>query len=109
MDKFNDLDALLHQYLPEIIKDNTPNLMLNPENAENGLMKLVLSLVELLRKTIEKQAIRKIEITNLSEEQIENLGLTLMKLEEKVENLKQQFGFTDKDLEINLGQWIDIE
>jgi hypothetical protein len=109
MDKFTEQEDFFNQYLPRITKDNTQNLILNPENAGNGLMKLVLSLVELLRQTIEKQAIRKIESTNLSEEQIENLGLTLMKLEEKMEELKQQFGFTDKDLEINLGEWADIQ
>lgn len=109
MNNFTDIDLLLEQHLPKIIKESTPNLMLNPENAENGLMKLVLSLVELLRQTIEKQAIRKIEITNLSDIEIEKIGLTLMKLEQKMDDLKQEFGFTDKDLEINLGKWIDIE
>ncbi len=75
----------------------------NPENAGNGLVKLVLSLVNLLTELMEKQALRRIENDALTEEQIERLGLTFIKLEEKMEELKTHFDFTDDDLKLGLG------
>jgi DNA anti-recombination protein RmuC len=79
-----------------------------PENVESGLAKLVLTLIELIRKLIEKQAMRRIEGNSLTEDQIENLGETLMKLENKMEELKKIFNLTDKDLNLNLGPLGDL-
>ncbi|HET7434430.1 MAG TPA: gas vesicle protein K [Thermoanaerobaculia bacterium] len=73
------------------------------EIVENGLAKLVLSIVELVRKLLEKQALRRMDAGNLTEEEIERLGAALMKLEEKMAELKQVFGLSDKDLNLNLG------
>jgi hypothetical protein len=73
------------------------------ENAEHGLAKLVLTLIEAIRKLVEKQAIRRVEGGTLSEEEIERLGETLMKLELKMQELKTIFGLKDEDLTINLG------
>ncbi len=81
----------------------TQYISASPENAENGLVALVLSLVELIRKLIEKQAMRRILEDDLPEEQVERLGLTLMRLEQKMEELKKHFNLTDKDLEIFIG------
>jgi len=75
----------------------------NPDNVESGLAKLVLTLIEIIRKLLEKQAIRRVESQTLSEEEIERLGLTLMKLEEKMGEMKVYFGLTDDDLTIDLG------
>ena len=74
-----------------------------PENADHGLAQLVLTLIELIRKLVEKQAIRRVEGGSLSDEEIERLGETLMKLETKMEELKQIFNLSDEDLNINLG------
>lgn len=74
-----------------------------PENAGNGLVKLVLSLVNLLRELMEKQALRRIENDSLTEDEIERLGLTFIKLEEKMEELKTHFNLTDDDLRLGLG------
>ena len=79
-----------------------------PENVESGLAKLVLTLIELIRKLMEKQAMRRIEGNSLTEDQIENLGETLMKLENKMEELKKIFNLTDKDLNLNLGPLGDL-
>ncbi|MEI7824230.1 MAG: gas vesicle protein K [Chlorobiaceae bacterium] len=79
-----------------------------PENVESGLAKLVLTLIELIRKLIEKQAMRRIDGDSLTDEQIENLGETLMKLENKMDELKKIFNFTDKDLNLNLGPLGDL-
>jgi hypothetical protein len=73
------------------------------QSVEQGLAKLVLTLIELIRRLLEKQAVRRMEGGGLSPEQIEELGLALMKLEEKMGELKQQFGLEDEDLNIDLG------
>lgn len=80
----------------------------NPQNAEKGLAKLVLTLIELIRQLMEKQAMRRMEAGSLSEEQVENLGLTLMKLETKMKELQAIFGLQEQDLNINLGPLGDL-
>lgn len=75
----------------------------SPENIEQGLAKLVLSLVELLRQLLERQAIRRMEGGTLKDEQVEQMGDALMKLEEKVHELAQHFGLTPADLNLDLG------
>lgn len=81
-----------------------PNrLNADPEDPEKGLAKLVLTVIELIRKLVEKQAVRRVEGGNLSEQEIERLGLALMRLEGKMAELKNQFGLEDDDLMIDLG------
>jgi hypothetical protein len=80
----------------------------NPKNVEKGLAKLVLTLVELIRKLLEKQSMRRIEAGSLSDEQIERVGETLMKLETKMHELKEVFGLKDEELNINLGPLGDL-
>ncbi len=80
----------------------------NPENVESGLAKLVLTLIELLRKLMEKQSMRRLEGGSLTEEEIERLGETLMKLELKMKELKEIFNLTDEDLNIDLGPLGDL-
>jgi hypothetical protein len=73
------------------------------EIVENGLAKLVLSIIELVRRLLEKQALRRMETGNLTEEEIERLGSALMKLEEKMAELKRTFRLDDGDLNMKLG------
>jgi hypothetical protein len=73
------------------------------QSVEQGLAKLVLSLIELVRRLLEKQAIRRMEGEDLTPEQVESLGLALMKLEQKMLELKSQFGLDDEDLTLDLG------
>ena len=79
-----------------------------PENVDSGLARIVLTLIELIRKLMEKQAMRRIEGNSLTDDQIENLGETLMKLENKMDELKKIFNLTDKDLNLNLGPLGDL-
>ena len=76
---------------------------IDAQSVEQGLAKLVLTLIELIRRLLEKQAIRRMEGGGLSPEQVEDLGLALMKLEEKMRELKTQFGLADEDLNLDLG------
>jgi hypothetical protein len=75
----------------------------DPENVERGLARLVLTLIELLRQLMEKQAVRRIEAGSLTEDEIERLGETFLKLQQKMEELKATFGLEDEDLNLNLG------
>jgi len=70
---------------------------------ENGLAKLVLSIIELIRRLLEKQALRRMDAGTLTDEEIERVGAALMKLEEKMAEMKQIFGLADDDLNLNLG------
>jgi hypothetical protein len=75
----------------------------DPEGVERGLAQLVLTIVELLRQLMERQALRRVDAGGLSDEQIERLGETLMLLSERMDELKNDFGLTDKDLNLDLG------
>lgn len=75
----------------------------DPESVERGLVSLVLTLVELLRQLMERQALRRVDEGNLTEEQIEKIGMTLMALEERMAELRDHFGLSPEDLNIDLG------
>jgi len=75
----------------------------NRETIEQGLAKLVLGLIELLHQLLERQAIRRMEGGTLTDEQVEEMGLALMKLEAKIKELADQFGLKPEDLNLNLG------
>ena len=75
----------------------------DPEAVENGLAKLVLSIIELVRRLLERQALRRMDGGNLTDEEIERLGAALMRLEEKMEEMKRVFNLTDDDLTLKLG------
>jgi hypothetical protein len=75
----------------------------DPANVERGLVSLVLTLVELLRQLMERQAIRRVDQGALTDEQVERIGTTLMLLEEKMAELRDHFGLTPEDLNIDLG------
>jgi hypothetical protein len=75
----------------------------DPENLEKGLAQLVLTVVELLRQLMERQAIRRIEGGTLSDEEVERLGRTFLALANRMEELKDVFGLSDEDLNLDLG------
>ena len=80
----------------------------DPEELEKGLAQLVLTLVELLRQLMERQALRRIEGGSLSEEEVERLGRTFLALSRRMDELKDVFGLEDKDLNLNLGPLGDL-
>jgi hypothetical protein len=75
----------------------------DPRSAERGLASLVLTIVELLRQLMERQAIRRVEDGTVTDEQAEQLGYNLMLLDERMTELTEKFGLTREDLNIDLG------
>jgi hypothetical protein len=75
----------------------------DPDNLEKGLAQLVLTVIELLRQLMERQAIRRIEGGTLSADEVERLGRTFMALADRMNELKDTFGLTDEDLNLDLG------
>ncbi len=73
------------------------------EVVENGLARLVLAIIELVRRLLEKQALRRMDRGTLTDDEVERLGNALMKLEEKMAELKKAFGLEDDDLNLSLG------
>lgn len=80
----------------------------DPEGVEKGLAQLVLTIIELLRQLMERQAVHRMESGNLTDEQIERLGQTFMALAQRMDELKATFGLEDKDLNLNLGPLGDL-
>jgi len=81
----------------------TQRMETDPESVERDLLKLVLTIIELVRQLMEAQALRRVEQGDLSDEQVEGLGLGLMHLEEAMEDLKSRYDLTTADLNIDLG------
>ena len=75
----------------------------DPESVEKGLVQLVLTLVELLRQLMERQAVRRVEAGGLTDDEVENLGRTLMLLEDRMAELREHFDLEPEDLNIDLG------
>ncbi|WP_412741461.1 gas vesicle protein K [Krasilnikovia sp. MM14-A1004] len=83
--------------------DAAARLELEPESVERGLATLVLTVVELLRQLMERQALRRVDGGELTAEQVEKLGITLMTLEDHMARLCDHFGLTLADLNLDLG------
>jgi hypothetical protein len=96
----------LHQIAGELehVQDAFPRRVnADPEKVERGLAQLVLTLVELLRQLMERQALRRMEGGTLTDEQLDQLGETFMKLNQRMDELKAEFGLEDRDLNLDLG------
>jgi hypothetical protein len=98
----NDEEALRRQL--SFTESTIPErIAADADSVENGLAKLVMSIIELVRRLLERQALRRMDNGNLSDEEIERLGNALMKLEEKMGEMKKVFGLEDDDLNLSLG------
>lgn len=76
---------------------------LEPDTVERDLVALVLTVVELLRELMERQAVRRFESGELTEEQEERVGMTLMLLEDRMTRLRERYGLRPEDLNLDLG------
>jgi len=81
----------------------TQRLETDPDSVERDLFKLVLTIIELVRQLMEAQALRRVEEGDLTDDQVEALGLGLSRLEEAMEDLKSRYDLTTEDLNIDLG------
>jgi hypothetical protein len=97
-----DLD-LFASDRPRIDRVLSRRVNADPENVEHGLAQLALTIVELLRQLMERQALRRIDGGGLSDDQVERLGQTFMELDKRMEELRQEFGLDEDDLNLNLG------
>ncbi len=98
-----EVDTPLGSHRSENRHRRAPRLNLDVNNTKNGLGQLVLTLVKLLHELLERQAIRRVEAGTLTEQQIERLGLTLMKQAQEIERLRKEFGVEEEDLNLDLG------
>jgi len=87
----------------EPIKVLPQRLETDSESVEKDLFKLVLTVIELVRQLMEKQALRRVDEGDLTEEQVEGLGMGLMHLESAMQELKDRYDLTTADLNIDLG------
>jgi hypothetical protein len=103
-----DLDVFAEAPKPRVNAPKKVNL--DPEKVEQGLTQLVLSLLELIRQLVEKQALRRIEGGSLSPDQVERVGTTLLRLEEKMQELKAHFKISNLNIDLGpLGSLLDDE
>lgn len=91
--------------LNDLLEAETPRLDLD---GENGLAKLLLSLVNLVHQLLEAQAIRRSDAGTLDEKQLERVGLVLMEQARQIDALCKEFGISPKDLSIDLGELTEI-
>jgi hypothetical protein len=75
----------------------------DPDDVQRSVAHLVLTLVEVVRKLLERQAIRRMEGRTLTDAQTEDIGIALMKLEETVRDIAAKFGIAPEDLNLDLG------
>ena len=93
----------LRAELERVSKGTPSRWNANPDDVRRSVAKLVLTLVEFIRQLLERQAIRRMEAGTLTKDEIEAVGLALMRLEETVRDLGAQFGLTAEDLNLDLG------
>lgn len=90
--------------LARVVEDlDRARIHADPENAERGLAQLVLTIVELLRQLMERQAIRRMESGSLTDDEVERMGETFMKLDRRMTELREHFGLGPEDLNLDLG------
>ena len=95
--------ATLAESLTTVRKIAPNRVVLDPDKVEQGLAQLVLTVIELLRQLMERQAMRRVENGTIDDAAIERLGLAFMRLDERMTELKKTFGLRDEDLNIDLG------
>ena len=94
--------------LDDLTESAPRRLNINPESVEKGLAQLVLTLIELLRELMERQALHRMDNNSLADEEIERLGETFMKLDERMDELLESFGLEREDIGLNLGPLGDL-
>lgn len=102
MDSIGDREALVAE-LTELADQLPRQIDVDPDAVGRDLGRLVLTVVELLRRVVEHQAVQRMEDPDLTDEQVERMGTALLRLEQKMEEMKTAFGLAGEDLNIDLG------
>lgn len=97
-----EIEAIRKQ-IENVAAARTPRWNADPEDVQRSVLKLVLTLVELVRQLLERQAIRRMEGGTLTDAEIESVGLALMKLQETILDLAKQFDISPDELNLDLG------
>jgi hypothetical protein len=100
--EIEELDALRAE-IERQAAAQAPRWNADPEEVQKSVARLVLALVEFLRKLMERQAIRRMEAGTLTDEEVENVGLALMRLEETLHSIAERFGLSKDELNLDLG------
>lgn len=98
-----ELKELRRQLERSAVNQSPPRWNANPEDVQRSVAQLVLTLVDFIRKLLERQAIRRMEGGTLTEQQIEDVGQALMRLEETIRDIATKFGIKPEDLNLDLG------
>jgi gas vesicle protein GvpK len=99
----DEIDALRSELERSVPASGPSKWNANPEDAQRAVAKLVLTLMEFLRKLLERQAIRRMERRTLTPAEVEAVGVALMRLEETIRQIGARFGLTPEDLNLDLG------
>jgi hypothetical protein len=97
-----DLDPFAGE-LPRLGDALSRRINTDQQGLERGLAQLVLTIVELLRQLMERQALRRVDGGGLTEDEVERLGNTFMELDKRMAELRDEFGLTEEDLNLDLG------
>jgi hypothetical protein len=95
--------AAIRQQIEHVAAARPPRWNANPDEVRRAVLKLVLTLVELIRQLMERQAIRRMEAGTLTDDETESVGLALMNLQETIADLAKQFGISPDELNLDLG------
>lgn len=104
-DALDEFSRVMKSYGPPRVSRGNEGARINldQESVKNGLGQLVLTVVKLLHELLERQAIRRMEHGSLTDEQIERLGVTLMRQAQEIDRLRGEFGLEEEDLNLDLG------
>ena len=98
-----EIEALRAELERSLPPEGTARWNVDPEDVQRSVAKLVLTLMEFVRQLLERQAIRRMEARTLTDEQVEAVGLALMRLEDTLKLMGERFGLTPEDLNLDLG------
>jgi regulator of sirC expression with transglutaminase-like and TPR domain len=98
-----ELEALRQELESRIANAEAPRWNADPEDVQRSVGKLVLTLVDFIRQLLERQAIRRMDANTLTPEEVEGIGLALMRLEETVHEMARRFGLDPEELNLDLG------
>jgi hypothetical protein len=98
-----ELDELRREMERAAGRSSPPRWNANPDDVQRSVAQLVLTLIEFIRRLLERQAIRRMDAGTLTDQETENIGRALMMLEHTVRDMAAQFGIAPEDLNLDLG------